>query len=252
MVLVLSREEACDREWPFEQPQDGVVCVLGKSLVSIALLALSTLAVLAGAMYSRAWSAGQQTNRWKSAATCFVSVLAVWALVSTSWYVNGSFISDGERITFWDALGDLGRFLGGIVACLDDPSLEYCKDFGIVSDSTWRGRSAYEVLGLPHGAPYSQVRSKYLGALVWFPACLSVASLVALISHAQPSVMYIESSVVHFTALALATHPDKCGSCRSVLSCVFVLVVSSVSYSFLPSRAGSDFLHVTATRKKRR
>ena len=150
--------------------------MLGKSLVSIALVALSTLAVLAGAMYSRAWSAGHQRNRWKSAATCFVSVLAVWALVSTSWYVNGSFISDGERISFSDALGDLGRFFGGILACLEDPSLEYCKDFGIVSDSPWRGRSSYEVLGLPYGAPYSQVRSKYLGSLIWFPVCLSIAS----------------------------------------------------------------------------
>lgn len=152
-------DAACDVA--AQQLLDDEVFTIGKTLASAALAAASTLAVLAGARHSRAWSAaGLERNRWRSAARCSVCVVAVWALVSASWYSNGSFISeDGERITFREALGDLGSFLDAALACMSDPTLDYCKDWGLVPDS--QKADPYEVLGLPRGSSHADVKAKY-------------------------------------------------------------------------------------------
>jgi hypothetical protein len=146
-----------------EQLLDDDMFTVGKTLASAALAAASTLAVLAGARHSRAWSAaGLELNRWRSAARCSVCVLAVWAVVSVSWYSNGSFVSDdGERITFRQALGDLGSFLDAALACMSDPTLDYCKEWGLVPDSL--KPDPYHVLGLPRGSSHADIKAKYKG-----------------------------------------------------------------------------------------
>jgi hypothetical protein len=151
-------------------------------LVSIILSVLSTLAVLAGAVYSRQWctssSRGGATRRaW--AVRLMVCVGLVWSMCATGWYYNGSFVSeDGERITGRAALGDLGAFLDRALACMSDPSPDYCRDWGLVRDMDgWHGHvSPYTILEVPEDAPLDQCKAQH-------------------------------------KKLALTLHPDKCTGC---------------------------------------
>lgn len=150
-------------------------------LVRMVLSTVSTFGVLAGAVCSRQWCSSSRlgARRRGSALRLVLCVGLVWSVCATGWFYNGSFVSeDGERISFRAALGDLGEFFDRALACMSDPTPDYCHDWGLVRDMDgWSGPdSPYKVLEVPEDAALDQCKAQH-------------------------------------KKLALTLHPDKCTGC---------------------------------------